>query len=171
MVPDPTFRYHTSPVRHVCIISECKDSSMLKSGRQKSLRPRRVSIFRLPCPLTISGETMYEYDTGNRELSATLISLLSLPFERSKDGSLLNNAAFTIVKELQSGWKITLQWHARWHWCCLLCTRNSFATRCRFLARVPELPAWHGCGSIMRVISAVGTLYIVYECCISTQCS
>ena len=102
MVPNRILRHHTLQVRHVCVVSEGKDSRIGDFGRQQGLRPWSDGILRRPCLLAVSGETMYEDDARLRSSLASSSYRSRLLACRFEDDNLLDYATLSIMQQLDS---------------------------------------------------------------------
>jgi hypothetical protein len=60
MIRDSTLRDHSTPVRHVCVVSEGKDADLRKLGREEVFRPRLVRAACGPRLVTVAGQTVDE---------------------------------------------------------------------------------------------------------------
>jgi hypothetical protein len=69
MIPNPTLRHHTSPVCHICIVSECQNAGVGDFGWQESLRPWSSGILGLPSLLAVPSKAVHE-DNARLERAA-----------------------------------------------------------------------------------------------------
>jgi hypothetical protein len=73
VVPNPTLRYHAPPVRHACIVSECKDACCRELGREEGFRPRLGRIASGPGLLAVASQAVDKDNAGQRWSSAVII--------------------------------------------------------------------------------------------------
>jgi hypothetical protein len=64
MVCNPTLRHHASPVRHVCIVSECEDARGRGLGRKEGLGQRLGRVLGGPGLLAVLSQAMNKDDAG-----------------------------------------------------------------------------------------------------------
>ena len=69
MISNPALRYHTSPVRHVCIVSEGQNTRGRELVWEKGFGPWVGGIRRGPGLLTIAGQAMDEDDAKDASQS------------------------------------------------------------------------------------------------------
>ena len=86
MVPYPILRHYVSPVCHICIVSECKNSSAGDFRWQQVLRPRRSCILCRPCLLAALSKAVNEDNAG---ILRQAVSKRAFP-ERSDQGTSLS---------------------------------------------------------------------------------
>lgn len=66
MIADPVLRHYTLQVHHICVVSECKNTSIRHFGWQQRLRPGSSGVLCRPCLLAVASETVDEYNTNSR---------------------------------------------------------------------------------------------------------
>ena len=86
MVPYPILRHYVSPVCHICIVSECKNSSAGDFRWQQVLRPRRSYILCRPGLLAALSKAVNEDNAG---ILRQAVSKRTFP-ERSDQGTSLS---------------------------------------------------------------------------------
>jgi hypothetical protein len=64
VVGNPTLRYHAPPVRHVGIVSECKDARGRELGRKEGLGPWLRRVAGGPCLLAIASQAVDKDDAS-----------------------------------------------------------------------------------------------------------
>jgi hypothetical protein len=72
VVSNPVLRHHSSPVCHICIVSEREQARGRKLGREEGLGPRLGGIVGGPRLLAIAGQAVDE-DDADRGLSAVVL--------------------------------------------------------------------------------------------------
>lgn len=68
MVSDKTLRHHTSPVRHIRVISKSKDAGCRKHGWEEGFGPGFGRFTGGPCRFTIAGQAVDKDNAGWEKL-------------------------------------------------------------------------------------------------------
>ena len=66
MVGNPILRHHAPPVRHVCIVSECKDARGREFGWEEGLGPRLGRVAGGPGLLAVASQAVDKDDARQR---------------------------------------------------------------------------------------------------------
>lgn len=72
MATDPVLRHHSSPICHVCIVSEREHARGRELGREKGLGPRLGRVAGRPRLLAVAGQAVDE-DDAERGLSVVVL--------------------------------------------------------------------------------------------------
>ena len=73
VVGNPILRHHTPPVRHICIVPECKDACGREFGREEGFRPRLGRGASGPGLFAVASQAVNKDDTGRRSSVVVLL--------------------------------------------------------------------------------------------------
>jgi hypothetical protein len=62
VVPDPTLRHHTAPIRHICVVSEREYAGRRELCRKEGLGPWLGRVAGGPRLFPVAGQTVDEDD-------------------------------------------------------------------------------------------------------------